>query len=81
MTFILRSVGALASSHITALAVSLKDNFFSFQAVKLEACSLITELCDAKCNEGLPVSQLKQIWHYVNFLQTPEVGLYLLYFT
>ena len=65
-------------SHNKYLAVKMvfyQFKQFLFQAVKLEACSLITELCDAKCNEGQPVSQLRRIWHYVNFLQTPEVWL------
>ncbi|KAL5254621.1 hypothetical protein ACHWQZ_G014159 [Mnemiopsis leidyi] len=59
-------------SPLTRTLQTATGGFFD-QAVKLEACSLITELCDAKCNEGQPVSQLRRIWHYVNFLQTPEI--------
>ena len=40
----------------------------------MEACTLISELCDAKCNEGTMKQKLKNFWYFVDFRNVPEVG-------
>lgn len=59
------------SSPLTRALQTAYGAFYD-QGVRMEACTLISELCDAKCNEGTMKQKLKNFWYFVDFRNVPE---------